>query len=71
MNRVTDFASLVDYLVGFINSFAVVVVFLLIAVFFWRLIDTWIIHGGGKEEKIKDGKRLTIITIVVLVVFSS
>jgi len=67
MKKVTDFKSLVGEVVGIIDLLIPLVIALIVVIWFWRLIDAWIINSGN-QEKVAEGKRVALIGIIVLVI---
>lgn len=68
-NTVTDFNSLVNYIIELIGLIIPIIFALTFIVIVWRLIDAWIINGGD-TTKVNEGKRTAIIGVVVLVILS-
>ena len=68
-SNITDFNSLVNYILELISLLIPVIFGLIVIVLVWRLIDAWVINGGD-QTKIDDGKRTALIGIVVLVILS-
>jgi len=67
--NITDFNSLVNYIIELISLLIPVIFGLVLVVLIWRLIDAWIINGG-EQTRIDEGKRTLTIGVVVLVVLS-
>lgn len=63
------FAELVGVILNIISLVIPVIFAITLLVIIWRVIDTWIIHGG-EPDKIEEGRQTVIIGIVVLVVMS-
>lgn len=68
--RITDFGSLVAYIIELINLIIPVIFGLILVVIIWRLVSAWIINGGD-EAKVKEGKQTAIVGIIVLVILSA
>lgn len=66
---ITDFSSLVNYIVELINLIIPIIFGLIVIVLAWRLIDAWVLNGGD-TAKVAAGKQTAIIGIIVLVILS-
>lgn len=66
----TDFKSLVNLIIDFIELLIVLIFALTFVVFMWGIIKEWII-GGSDEEGVKNGKNLVMAGIIAFVVMSS
>lgn len=67
---ITNFQTLVAYLINLANLLIPVIFGLILVVIVWRLVSAWIINGGD-EGAVKQGKQTAIVGIVVLVILSA
>lgn len=70
LNNNSDFGDLVNYLIDILSLLVPVIFGLIIIVLVWRLIDAWIINGGGSGDKVDEGKKTALTAVIVLVVLS-
>lgn len=64
---ITDYGSLVNWIIGLINILIPAMFALVFVWIIWKIIDAWVIHAGdpGKRE---EGQRLAVTAVVVMVV---
>jgi hypothetical protein len=67
---ITDFKSLVNFLVNFIELLIVLVFALTFLAFMWGIVSGWI-FGAGDEEGIKKGKDVATAGVIALVIMVS
>lgn len=66
----TTFAELVNFFIGFINSFILLLIGLAFVFTVWNIISAWIIHADN-ETKRAEGKQIAFTSVVVIVVMIS
>jgi hypothetical protein len=66
----TSFKSLVGLIVGIINNLIYIIFALSILVFIWGVVNAWIIHGGD-ADRVQQGRKFILISIITLVVMTS
>ena len=66
----TSFASLVGLIVGLINNLIYIIFFFFLLVFIWGVVNAWIIHGGD-ADRVQQGRKFILISIITLVVMTS
>jgi len=65
----SNFADLVNVLIGFILLLIPLLFGLTILFVVWKLIDAWIINAGD-EGKVSEGKQIALAAVIGLVVMS-
>jgi Na+/H+ antiporter NhaC len=63
----TTYAGLVDVVIGFVNLLIPAMFALIFLFFIWKMVDSWIIHGGD-PGKVAEGKQFAVTAVLVLVV---
>ena len=63
----TDYKGLVDLILGLINLIIPALFAVLFVFFFWKMIDSWILHAGD-EQKVAEGKQYAIAAVITFVV---
>lgn len=70
MQNVTDFAGLVEFFLGIINTLIVAIFAIAFLVVIWKIIDAWIIHPDN-DTKREGGKMMAITAVIVMVIMVS
>ena len=69
-NPPSNFADLVDVIIGLINSLIPLLMGVLFVVLIWKIIDAWVINAGD-ENKRTEGKRFVVAAVIAFVVMLS
>ncbi len=66
----TNFSELVDFILGFIDTFIALIFLLAFLVVAWKVIDAWIIHADD-ENKREEGRAVAMTAVIVMAVMAS
>lgn len=66
----TNFAELVSFFIGIINSILLLLLGLAFVVTVWNIISAWIIHADN-DTKRAEGKQIVFTSVIVFVVLLS
>ena len=66
----TDFRSLVELIVDFINILIPAVFALVFIYFMWKVIDSWVIHAGEDNSR-AEGRQYLLAAVIAFVVMVS
>lgn len=69
-NPPSNFADLVDVIIGLINSLIPLLMGVLFVVLIWKIIDAWVINAGD-ESKRSEGKQFVVAAVIAFVVMLS
>lgn len=64
-----NFTDVVNSFIGLINLIIPLLFSLTLVVIIWKVVDAWILHAND-ETKIKEGKQVVVVGILVLVVMT-
>lgn len=70
MNTPTDFRSLVQVIVEFINILIPALFAILFVYFIWKIIDAWVLRAGDESAR-EDGRQYVIAAVIAFVVMVS
>jgi len=60
-------AELVNFFIGFINSFIILLIGLAFVFTVWNIVSAWVIHADN-ETKRAEGKQIAFTSVIVMVV---
>jgi hypothetical protein len=66
----TTYSGLVEFFVRYINLFITFVLAILFIYFVWKMISSWVLHGGDPNKR-DEGKKYAITATIVFVVMVS
>ena len=66
----TTFGTLVNGLIGFLNSLIPLIFAVVFLVIVWKVIDAWILNADN-ETKRAEGRQLIIVAVIVFVIMLS
>lgn len=66
----SDFRSLVEFIVGFINILIPFIFAVLFVYLVWKIIDSWVLNVGN-ETKREQGKQYIIAAVIAFVLMVS
>ncbi len=66
----TDFKSLVNFFIEFLNVGITVLFALAFLVLLWKVVDAWIIHADDPSKR-EEGTTLAVTAVIVMVVMVS
>lgn len=64
-----NFASLVAHFISILSSLIPLIFSFALLVIVWKIVDVWIINAGD-ANKIEEGKKVVLVSIIVLVIMS-
>jgi Kef-type K+ transport system membrane component KefB len=66
----TDFSSLVNFFLEFVNIAITVLFALAFLVLLWKVIDAWVIHADDPSKR-EEGTTMAITAVLVMIVMVS
>ena len=66
----TTYSGLVNEIIDIINVSITTLIAVLFVYFIWKMIDTWILHGGDQNKR-EEGKRYMVAAVVTMVLMVS